>query len=148
MPKARTTGCKQQHAGKNCPDCTRIRVRRSRARQRTNPTPRLPLTDAQQLADNAASYVRKYLKRGAIAPPDACDRCAVPVQISPSRPPSRLHFFHPDPAHWQLVAWLCTNCRRDHCSAQPQAAQPAAPDRRHRSRLGRQVALGHGSGVA
>ena len=113
MPKARTTGCKQQHAGKNCPDCTRIRVRRSRARKRAHPTPRLPLTDAQQLADNAASYVRKYLKRGAIAPPDACDRCAVPVQMSPSRPPSRLHVFHADPTQWKLVAWLCTSCRRE-----------------------------------
>jgi hypothetical protein len=113
MPKARTTGCKQQHAGKYCPDCTRIRVRRSRARKRKNPTLRLPLTDAQRLADNAARYVRKYLKRGAIAPPDACDRCAVAVQISPSRPLSRLHFFYPDPAQPKLVAWLCTNCRRD-----------------------------------
>src|SRR5450755_141847 len=113
MPKQRTTGCAQRHSGKNCPDCTRIRVRRSRARRRNKPTLRLPLTDAQRLADNAARYVRKYLKRGAIAPPDACDRCAVAVQISPSRPLSRLHFFHLDPAQWQLVAWLCTNCRRD-----------------------------------
>jgi hypothetical protein len=88
-------------------------VRRSRARRRNKPTPRLPLTDAQRLADNAARYVRKYLKRGAIAPPDVCDRCELAVQIAPSRPLSRLHFFHPDPAQPRLVAWLCTNCRRD-----------------------------------
>jgi len=87
-------------------------VRRSRARRRNKPTLRLPLTDAQRLADNAARYVRKYLKRGAIAPPDVCDRCELAVQIAPSRPLSRLHFFHPDPAQPRLVAWLCTNCRR------------------------------------
>jgi hypothetical protein len=112
MPKERTTGCKQEHRDKNCPDCRRVRVRRSRALKRKNPTPRLPLSAAQRQANAAACYVRKYLKRGAIAPPDACDRCAVPVQMSPSRPLSRLHFFHPDPAQPRLVAWLCTNCRR------------------------------------
>jgi hypothetical protein len=90
-----------------------VRVRRSRARKRNNPTPRLPPSAAQRQANAAACYVRKYLKRGAIAPPDVCDRCALAAQIAPSRPLSRLHFFHPDPTQPRLVAWLCTNCRRD-----------------------------------
>lgn len=74
--------------------------------------PRLPLTDAQRLANRAGSYVRKYLQRGAIAPPDACERCQVPIQASPSRPVRPLRFFHPDPARPQVVAWLCADCRR------------------------------------
>ena len=112
MPKIRTTGCKQVHLDKNCPDCRRVRVRRSRALKRQNPTPRLPLSAAQRQANAAACYVRKYLKRGAIAPPDSCDRCELAVQMSPSRPLSRLYFFHPDPAQPRLVAWLCTDCYR------------------------------------
>ena len=61
---------------------------------------------------SAASYVREYLKRGAIAPPDACDRCACDVQISPSHPIRKLHPWHPDPTQRQVVAWLCTECWR------------------------------------
>jgi hypothetical protein len=53
-----------------------------------------------------------YLKRGAIALPDACERCEVPTQISPSRPLRPLLPFHPDPAQKRLVAWLCADCRR------------------------------------
>jgi hypothetical protein len=53
-----------------------------------------------------------YLKRGAIAPPDVCERCEVPSQISPSRPLRPLLPFHPDPAQKRLVAWLCADCRR------------------------------------
>jgi hypothetical protein len=112
MPKVRTTGCKQVHRDANCPDCRRVRVQRSRARKRKNPVSRLPLSAAQRQANAAACYVRKYLERGAIAPPDACDRCEIAVQISPSRPLSRLRFFHPDPAQPQLVAWLCADCFR------------------------------------
>ncbi len=48
------------------------------------------------------------------------DRCAVPAQISPSRPLSRLRFFHPDPAQLKLVAWLCADCyRRVRATAEP-----------------------------
>jgi hypothetical protein len=114
MPKPRTTGCKQQHSGARCRDCNRVRVRRSRANaaKRTDPIPRLEPTAAQQLADNAARYVRHYLQRGAIAPPDACERCEVEVQVSPSRPLRPLLPFHPDPARRRLVAWLCGDCRR------------------------------------
>jgi hypothetical protein len=114
MPKARTTGCLQEHFGPNCADCTRVRVRRmrARARKRNGPTPRLPLTEEQRLANAAAAYVRTYLRRGAIAPPDACERCELEVQISPSRPLRHLRFFHPDPAQVQLVAWLCADCYR------------------------------------
>jgi hypothetical protein len=112
MPKIRTTGCKQKHLDKYCPDCRRVRVRRSRALKRKNPTPRLPLSAAQRQANAAACYVRKYLKRGAIAPPDACDRCEVAVQISPSRLLQPLRFFHPDPAQPKIVAWLCAGCYR------------------------------------
>ena len=81
-----------------------------------------------------------YLKRGAIAPPDACERCEVPSQISPSRPLRPLLPFHPDPARKRLIAWLCAECRRrverhrraayadldlagDRGPAQPQAAR-------------------------
>jgi hypothetical protein len=110
MPKPRTTGCKQPHDGGRCRDCNRIRVQRSRRRHPTAeplvPTPR------QTQADNAARYVRVYLKRGAIAPPDACERCEVETQVSPSRPLRPLLPFHPDPAQPQLVAWLCRDCRR------------------------------------
>jgi hypothetical protein len=114
MAKPRTTGCKQHHSGSFCRDCNRVRVRRSRTRagKRTDQTPRLEPTAAQRLADNAARYVRHYLQREAIAPPDACERCEVPTQVAPSRPLRPLHFFHPDPAQRRLVAWLCADCRR------------------------------------
>jgi hypothetical protein len=114
MPKPRTTGCKQEHNGGRCRDCNRIRVRRARAlaAKRPDPPVRLPLTVAQRQANAATAYVRTYLKRGAIAPPDACERCHVEVQASPSWPLRPLRFFHPDPARPQLVAWLCADCRR------------------------------------
>jgi hypothetical protein len=114
MPKRRTTGCKQEHDGGRCRDCNRIRVRRARALagRRPDPPTRLALTAAQRQANAAAAYVRKYLKRDAIAPPDACERCHVPVQASPSWPLRPLRFFHPDPARPRLVAWLCADCRR------------------------------------
>ncbi len=112
MPKRRTTGCAQQHYAKNCPDCTRARVRRFRARHRADPTPRLPPSDEQRVANAAASYVREYVRRGAIAPPDACDRCDCDVQISPAHPLRSLQPWHPDPAQRQQVAWLCSECRR------------------------------------
>jgi hypothetical protein len=66
----------------------------------------------QTQADNAARYVRTYLKRGAIATPDACERCEVPTQAAPSRPLRPLLPFHPNPAQKRLVAWLCADCRR------------------------------------
>jgi len=118
MPRRRTTGCKQDHDGARCRDCNRIRVRRARARaaKRTEPPARLELTAAQRQANAAAAYVRKYLKRGAIAPPDACERCHVEVQASPSWPLRPLRFFHPDLARPRLVAWLCVDCRRRVCA--------------------------------
>jgi hypothetical protein len=114
MGRRRTTGCKQQHHGSFCRDCNRIRVQRARALagKRTDLPARLPLTAVQRQANAAASYVRTCLKRGAIAPPDACERCEVSVQASPSWPLRPLRFFHPDPARPQLVAWLCVDCRR------------------------------------
>jgi hypothetical protein len=110
MPKPRTTGCKQHHSGTTCRDCNRIRVQRSRHRH--PPAELLEPTLRQTQADNAARYVRMYLKRGAIAPPDACERCEVPTQVSPSRPLRPLLPFHPDPAQKRLVVWLCADCRR------------------------------------
>lgn len=101
---------KQRHSEGYCRDCNRIRVQRSRHRRPT--TELLKPTVRQTHADNAARYVRMYLKRGAIAPPDACERCEVPTQIAPSRPLRPLLPFHPDPAQKQLVAWLCADCRR------------------------------------
>jgi hypothetical protein len=114
MGRRRTTGCKQQHDGPFCRDCNRIRVQRARALagKRPDPPACLPLTAAQRQANAAAAYVRTYLKRGAIAPPDACERCEVSVQATPSWPLRPLRFFHPDPARPQLVAWLCATCRR------------------------------------
>jgi hypothetical protein len=89
-----------------------VRRARARAGKRPDSPARLPLTAAQRQANAAAAYVRTYLRRGAIAPPDACERCEVAVQASPSWPLRRLHFFHPDPSRPQLVAWLCVDCRR------------------------------------
>jgi hypothetical protein len=110
MGRRRTTGCKQRHSGTTCRDCNRIRVERSRHHHPLD-DPLAP-TLRQTQADNAARYVRMYLKRGAIAPPDACERCEVPTQIAPSRPLRPLLPFHPDPAQKRLVAWLCADCRR------------------------------------
>jgi hypothetical protein len=110
--RKRTTGCKQQHDGPYCRDCSRVRVQRFRKAHGTDLPPRLPLTDAQRLANRAGSYVRKYLKRGAIAPPDGCERCGLGGQVAPSRPLLKLYPWHPDPAQPQLVAWLCAPCRR------------------------------------
>jgi len=110
MGRRRTTGCKQRHSDAPCRDCNRIRVQRSRHHH--PPAELLVPTLRQTQADNAARYVRMYLKRGAIAPPDACERCEVPSQISPLRPLRPLLPFHPDPAQKRLVAWLCGDCRR------------------------------------
>jgi hypothetical protein len=102
--------CKQRHSDAPCRDCNRIRVERSRHRH--PPAELLEPTVRQTRTDNAARYVRMYLQRGAIAPPDACERCEVPSQIAPSRPLRPLLPFHPDPAQKRLVAWLCADCRR------------------------------------
>jgi hypothetical protein len=110
MGRRRTTGCKQRHSDAPCRDCNRIRVQRSRHYH--PPAELLAPTLRQTQTDNAARYVRMYLKRGAIAPPDACERCEVPTQIAPSRPLRPLLPFHPDPAQKRLVAWLCVDCRR------------------------------------
>jgi hypothetical protein len=110
MGRRRTTGCKQRHSGTTCRDCNRIRVQRSRHHH--PPAELLAPTLRQTQADNAARYVRMYLQRGAIAPPDACERCEVPTHIAPSRSLRPLLPFHPDPAQKRLVAWLCAGCRR------------------------------------
>ena len=95
--------------------------------------------------------MRTYLGRGAIAPPDACERCELDVQISPSRPLRRLRFFHPDPAQPQLVAWLCADCyRRVHATREPLTLRWQWPGLiAHRSRkpanLSRHVAATNGA---
>jgi hypothetical protein len=110
MGRRRTTDCKQNHSGAPCRDCNRIRVARWR---KDHPTaPRLAPTTRQRLATNARRYVRLALERGAIAPPDACERCEVAVQAAPSRPTRPLFFFHPDPGQARTVAWLCADCYR------------------------------------
>lgn len=110
MGRKRTTDCKQTHTSAPCRDCNRIRVARWR---KDHPTaPRLAPTTRQRLTENARRYVRTALARGAIAPPDACERCEVPVQAAPSWPVRALHFFHPDPRQGRAVAWLCTDCYR------------------------------------
>jgi hypothetical protein len=110
--RKRTTGCTKKHDGSYCRDCSRIRVQRFRKKDREQPLPRLPLTEAQRLANRAGSFVRKYLQRGAIAPPDGCERCELDKQVAPSRELPKLYPWHPDPAQPKLVAWLCARCRR------------------------------------
>ncbi len=113
--RPRNTGCKQGHKGAVCPDCNRIRVQRHRAaaRKRQPPPPRPAPSEPSRVANAAAAYVRAALKRQAIAPPDACERCEVTAQPSPSWPVRPLRFFHPDPREARVVAWLCSACYRD-----------------------------------
>jgi hypothetical protein len=112
--RPRKTGCKQDHDGAGCAECNRIRVQRHRAgaRKRQPPPPKSAPSEASRLANVAAASVRTALKRGAIAPPDACERCVVTVQPSPSWPVRPLRFFHPDPRQARVVAWLCAGCYR------------------------------------
>ncbi len=112
MPKRRTTGCAQQHYGKNCPDCTRIRVRRYRARKRRN----AERTHAAHR--RTASSQRRGELRARVSAPRS-DRAARRLralrthnatfarasasQALPLAPPIHASI---------LVAWLCGDCRR------------------------------------
>jgi len=113
--RPRKTGCAQKHTGPRCPECNRIRVRQHRAaaRKRKPPPKRPAPSEPSRIANIAAATVRTALRRGAIAPPDACERCEVPVQPSPSWPVRPLRFFHPDPKEARVVVWLCAGCYRD-----------------------------------
>ena len=81
-------------------------MQRFRKKDREQRLPRLPLTDAQRRANRAGSFVRKYLQRGAIAPPDACERCGLGNPSVAARPVRPL-LLPSDPAQKGSSLGLC-----------------------------------------
>jgi hypothetical protein len=134
VSRKRSTGCVSPHYGGACRKCATLRKRRERQRKRMALAAELkhadPLQREQLLAEREAAraaaaarnpelvtlrraiaYVHRYKKRGAIVPPDACERCERPVQIFVGGRSEPLVFWHPNPARVREVAWLCRTCR-------------------------------------
>lgn len=92
-----------------CPACARARQRRVRAERRRQHKLGIALPPARErtaLAEQehaARANVALYLRRGKIWPPTMCEACGGRTPVSA---------WHPDPAHWREVAWLCRPCRR------------------------------------
>ena len=108
MGRRRTTGCTARHTDAPCAACARVRTRRSRARRRTPAAPPSAWHTAQA---RACAYVHAYRRRGAIVPPEQCDRCGLGLRLTAYRPVTRLYAWHPDPARPREIAWLCAGCR-------------------------------------
>ena len=107
--RPRLTSCGRDHHGGPCLYCAAERKRKQRASGRETES----TIDAEQLvARKARVYVNTYLDRGAIAPPDACDRCEIDVQPTPFRDGAKLRAFHPDPTKKREIVWLCEPCHR------------------------------------
>jgi hypothetical protein len=66
----------------------------------------------RRLLQRALRHVATYRKRGAIIPPDACERCGIGERITPWSRPIPLFAWHPDPRKKTEVVWLCVHCRR------------------------------------
>jgi len=130
MGRHRTTGCTARHwPDEQCKLCARVRARNSRMKARARRlrglrsltvsvmrTPeRLELDRAaeehRKAGARARAYITKYLKRGAIVPPEACEHCGAGQQLTRYSKVVQLHAWHPDPARPRDVAWLCTPCR-------------------------------------
>jgi hypothetical protein len=105
--RPRTTGCAEVHYG-SCRNCAKERKRRQRKRRRGKPDIR---DTTQKHMARARAYVASYLKRGAIVPPGACEKCHVEPIPNPRRPGTQLSAWHPDPAKKREIAWLCRGCR-------------------------------------
>lgn len=94
-----------------------MRARRSRRTLRSRPKPE-PDYDAADAADRwraqharARAYVAVYQRRGAIVPPEACERCGLGLRKTIYKPLTRLYAWHPDPGRQREIAWLCASCR-------------------------------------
>lgn len=103
--------CTEFHDGTPCRSCARIRAREFRRRHRKTIAATDAADPARKQAREARAYVATYLRRGAIAPPDLCERCSrddlrtAQIQQRPVVP------WHPDPAKPREIAWLCVDCR-------------------------------------
>jgi hypothetical protein len=111
--RPRTTNCGAIHLGP-CARCARERKLRQRALERKANIKRADLTlDAlQRRIHSSREYVRAYLRRGAIVPSDACDRCECDLRPRMHGDARPYRIFHPDPAKPREVAWLCLSCYR------------------------------------
>lgn len=103
--RPRTTSCAVEHLGAPCKVCARERQRR---RRRQHPeivrvADRARCDERRRAEVRARAYVREYLKRGAIYPPEGCEGCLAIGRLEP---------FHPDPEKKRMVAWLCQSCRK------------------------------------
>ena len=92
-----------------CPACAKARQRRGRAERRRQQKLGIALPPARErtaLAEQehaARANVAVYRRLGKIRPPTICEACG-------GRTP--VWAWHPDPANWREVAWLCRPCRR------------------------------------
>jgi hypothetical protein len=93
-----------------CPACARARQRRVRAERRRQHKLGIALPPARERTEvaeqehAARANVAVYLRLGKIWPPTMCEACGggrTPVCA-----------WHPDPANWRQIAWLCRPCRR------------------------------------
>jgi len=110
MARKRTTSCAKPHYGGQCADCHRERQRRYRLRHRREGKSEMRSQDGCAAA-SARAYVAEYLRRGAIAPPAACERCGWEPSEVRGRYSPRLLPLHSDPKQKRQVAWLCRPCR-------------------------------------
>lgn len=86
-------------------------MRRYRAHRRRTNTAGSERSEVDLAATRARAYVAEYLRRGAIAPPAACERCGWEPSDVRGRHSARLLPLHPDPARPRQLAWLCRPCR-------------------------------------
>ena len=103
--------CSEFHDGMPCRSCARIRAREFRRRHRKTLSALDAADPIRKQAREARAYVATYLRRGAIVPPDLCERCSrddLPTAQAQQRP---VVPWHPDPARPREIAWLCSDCR-------------------------------------